>query len=380
MTFNTAVAVTGTPQLALTVGANTRQADYARGHGTTALVFGYTVAAADADTDGIDVGASALALNGGTIRASGTTIDATLGLGSNAISSSTLHKVDGQTIRPPTVSALSIESSPRAGVVYGAGEEIELQVTFRKAVTVTGTPQLALIIGANTRQADYMAAGSTARTLAFSYTVVVGDRDEDGFGVARDALTLNGGSINDASSATTAATLSLAGLWFGNAVGHQVDGGTPDDGGDGNGGGGGSGGPQPLQVTGVRVAPLDGGLRVSWAAATGSVSQYRVDVAAASGELVRRVYAEADVLEAVVDGLTNGVEYTVTVTAVPGHGGENGPPSESRTVTPQAGAGDPDDVPGGGEPGEVPVPALPLAGAGLLAGLLASAAYRFRSA
>ena len=232
--------------------------------------------------------------------------------------------------------------------------------------------------------------------------------------------------------------------------------------------------PPPSQVTGVRVSPLDGGLRVSWSAATGSVSQYRVDVADASGERVRRVYTEADVFEAVVDGLANGVEYTVTVLAVPGHGGENGPPSEPRTATPQADTDDPDpgrgtlpsqvtgvrvspldsglrvswnaaagpvdvsqyrvdvadaagelvrrvhteagvleavvdglangveytvtvsvltaDVAGppseprtatpgaGGEPEDVPVPALPLAAAGVLAGLLASAAYRLRRA
>ena len=128
--------------------------------------------------------------------------------------------------------------------------------------------------------------------------------------------------------------------------------------------------PPPAQVTGVRVSPLDGGLRVSWSAAAGpvDVSQYRVDVADAAGERVRRVYTEADVFEAVVDGLANGVEYTVTVRALPGHGGENGPPSEARTATPGA----------GGDTEDVPVPALPLAGAGALAGLLASAAYRFR--
>ena len=136
--------------------------------------------------------------------------------------------------------------------------------------------------------------------------------------------------------------------------------GEPDDG---------AGAALPSQVTGVRVAPLDSGLRVSWNAAAEpvDVSQYRVDVADASGELVRRVHTEAGVLEAVVDGLVNGVEYTVTVSVLTAD--VEGPPSEARTATPRA----------GGEP-DVPVPALPLAGAGVLAGLLASAAYRLRSA
>ena len=128
--------------------------------------------------------------------------------------------------------------------------------------------------------------------------------------------------------------------------------------------------PTPSRVTGVRVSPLDGGLRVSWSAAAGEVSQYRVDAADASGELARRVYTDADVFEALLDRLANGVEYTVTVTALTSHPDVEGPASETTTAAPRA----------GGDTGDVPVPALPLAGAGVLAGLLASAAHRFRRA
>ncbi len=126
--------------------------------------------------------------------------------------------------------------------------------------------------------------------------------------------------------------------------------------------------PPPSRVTGVRVSPVDGGLRVSWSAAAGEVSQYRVDAVDASGELARRVYTDAGVLEAVVDRLVNGVEYTVTVTALTSHPGVEGPASETAAATPRA----------GGDTEDVPVPALPLAGAGVLAGLLASAAHRLR--
>ena len=127
--------------------------------------------------------------------------------------------------------------------------------------------------------------------------------------------------------------------------------------------------PAPSRVLGVRVTPRDGALHVSWDTASGDVSQYRVHAEDASGRF-RRVYTDAGVLEAVVDGLVNGVEYTVTVTALVPLGAD-GPSSESRTAAP--GAGDPD--------GDLPVPALPLAGAGVLAGLLAAAgAYRRRRA
>ena len=127
--------------------------------------------------------------------------------------------------------------------------------------------------------------------------------------------------------------------------------------------------PAPSRVTGVRVSPRDGALHVSWSAAAGEVSQYRVDAADASGKLARRVYTDTDVFEALVDGLANGVDYTVTVTALTSHPDVEGPASEPRTVTPLAGAGDTGETPD-------PVPALPLAGAGVLTGLLTAAAVR----
>lgn len=64
--FDEAVTVNGTPQLALTIGATTRYANYSSGSGTSALQFAYTIQAGDVDADGIAVGA--LGLNGGTIR------------------------------------------------------------------------------------------------------------------------------------------------------------------------------------------------------------------------------------------------------------------------------------------------------------------------
>ncbi len=130
--------------------------------------------------------------------------------------------------------------------------------------------------------------------------------------------------------------------------------------------------PAPARVTGVRVSPRDGALRVSWSAAAGEVSQYRVHAEDGDGRF-RRVYTDADVFEALVDGLANGVDYTVTVAALTSHPDVEGAASEPRTVTPASGGGDT-----GGTPD--PVPALPLAGAGVLAGLLAAAARRWRGA
>ena len=94
VTFGKPVVVTGTPQLALSVGTATRQAAYARGTGTTQLAFEYTVVEADRDPDGIAVAANALALNNGTIAdadAGGAAAD----LGHGALTAQSGHKVDG---------------------------------------------------------------------------------------------------------------------------------------------------------------------------------------------------------------------------------------------------------------------------------------------
>ena len=72
MTVTTAGDPVAGPRIPFTLGTETRHAVYASGNGTRALAFHYTVAEGDADADGIEVAANALALNGGTIVDSGT--------------------------------------------------------------------------------------------------------------------------------------------------------------------------------------------------------------------------------------------------------------------------------------------------------------------
>ena len=78
VTFSEVVAVTGTPHLALTIGALTRQADYQSGPPSTALVFRYTVADTDEAPDGVTIAANALKLNSGSIKRNNAHIDADL--------------------------------------------------------------------------------------------------------------------------------------------------------------------------------------------------------------------------------------------------------------------------------------------------------------
>ncbi|TAN49124.1 MAG: hypothetical protein EPN21_13005, partial [Methylococcaceae bacterium] len=68
VTLSEATTVTGTPQLALTIGGTTVQAGYASGSGSTALVFQYAIQANQTDANGIGIPANALALNGGALK------------------------------------------------------------------------------------------------------------------------------------------------------------------------------------------------------------------------------------------------------------------------------------------------------------------------
>ena len=222
ITFDRAVAVTGTPQLALTIGAATRQANYVSGANVGYLWFRYVVQPSDSDTDGISIAATALALNGGTIRIRGGTTNATLGLGSQAIANSASHKVDGSQQTAPRVSAALIGSSPASGDTYGLVEAIWVRITFDRPVDVAGTPRLALAIGTATRQADYH-SGSATRHLWFRYIVEPSDSDTDGISVGSGALALNGGTIR-IRGGTANATLGLGGAAIANSANHKVDG------------------------------------------------------------------------------------------------------------------------------------------------------------
>ena len=90
--------MTGTPQLALSIGSKTRLADYTAarsgGGGGTEVVFGYTVVDSDSDSDGVAVAADALSAGDGAIR-SGT---ADAALSHAALAADFRHKVDG--VRP----------------------------------------------------------------------------------------------------------------------------------------------------------------------------------------------------------------------------------------------------------------------------------------
>ena len=235
-----AVMVTGTPRLTLYFGEGTAQdyrqtpptdaqvrrrtryAEYQPGYSQPdRLVFSYTVQASDVDADGLAAPDAPISLNGGSIVIRGGTTNADLSrpaggsISLPACGRRNICTVDGGGSNPEPrlrVNTVSWTTTPASGTTYRLGEQIGVAVTFNEAVNVTGTPQLGLTIGAQTRQAVYDAPQSKGTLVVFSYSVQATDADADGISIAANALTLNSGTLTLASDTTTAAALDHAGV------------------------------------------------------------------------------------------------------------------------------------------------------------------------
>ena len=223
--FSADVTVTGKPQLELDIGGNAKPAEY-QSTNASSTVFSYTVAEGDSDTDGIAVTENKLTLNGGSIKDAG---DNAANLAHSALPAQTGHKVDG--VRP-TISSIILGGSTFVNDLYIIGELITVGVRFTEEIFLEGTPHITVDPESGAQTADFwyiilpcpILDGAETTTVAsltpegeespqnpyecftsethgmkmvFSYTVKEGDLDEDGLGLAANALNLNGGSLRD---------------------------------------------------------------------------------------------------------------------------------------------------------------------------------------
>lgn len=171
--YGVAVTVMGTPSLSLTVGAAPRSAAFVSGSGTTALLFRYTVAAGDTDTDGI-ASASPLVLNSGTIRD---------GVGNDA---------DLAFTTPTTTAVLVDTTAPAApvftGITNDSGSSATDNITNDATLVLNGTAE----------------PGSTVTVTRVS-TGVLGTATANGSGVwSYDYTATTLGSGDHSFTATTA--------------------------------------------------------------------------------------------------------------------------------------------------------------------------------
>ena len=182
----------GTPTVDLTIGSATRQAAYDSGDDTATLIFLYTVAAGDEDTNGAGIGLNGLKLGGGTIKNAAGTQDATLI--HNALLNHPGHKVDGI---EPTVGAVRVAMPTTAKDAFTDGDMIEAFVPFSEAVSITGAPRVELAVGSSTRVAGYDSYDAAMREAKFTYAVAADDYDLDGVSIVANSLKPNGGAVRD---------------------------------------------------------------------------------------------------------------------------------------------------------------------------------------
>lgn len=192
--FNLPVNVTGVPRIALTIGSTTRHATYVSGSGSTALTFSYTVQTGDVDADGITLTPPINLPSGSAIKDLNATA-ATLTFTPPSLPNVRMGVPNITSVTPPVNGA------------YRAGHSLTFTANYSSPVTVTGVPQLAVVIGSSTRQATYLSGSGTA-ALVFTYPVVAADRDTDGI-VAVSPLGLNSGTIKGAGNIAAALTFPL---------------------------------------------------------------------------------------------------------------------------------------------------------------------------
>ena len=82
---------------------------------------------------------------------------------------------------------------PPAAGTYLEGQAIDFDVHFGVPVTVTGTPEVDLLIGDQTVTATYV-SGTGTPTLTFRYVVQEADRDLDGIALASTTVALPAGA------------------------------------------------------------------------------------------------------------------------------------------------------------------------------------------
>ena len=245
--FSSTVVVTGVPQIFLD-SANIGKMSYIAGSGTSALLFAYVTVTGDIDNEGFGLKANSLTLNGGTIKASNgtaanlahiaiaksatrkltattpatvattttvatvattttttaatTTTTAATTTTTAATTTTTAATTTTTTVAAPAVSSVAFKEPTNEKWI--PGQSLQVRVIFNVPVVVTGSPYISLLSdGIN--KATYL-DGSGSTSLIFAYTIVSGDIDNTGVGIAASAIVLNSGTIKSASGVTATLT------------------------------------------------------------------------------------------------------------------------------------------------------------------------------
>ena len=118
-------------------------------------------------------------------------------LAGNTSNATSNFAVTGDTTAP-TVSNVAITSATGIqNYLLNAGDVISVTATFNENVTVTGIPQLTIVVGNTNRTATY-ATGSGSTSLVFQYTIQAGETDANGISILANTFALYSSTIKDA--------------------------------------------------------------------------------------------------------------------------------------------------------------------------------------
>ena len=222
--FDQATTLTNSPAIEIRVGSTDSYATCdASFPGTTAsrLYATYTIAAGDADADGIrQYGGAFVGFTGGISNMSDLAgnSDTTVVYPLADTGNIPWLKVDGTA---PTIRSLGLGTPSNNRTAFAANDKVLVAVVFSEKVLITGSPQIPLTIGSTARNAVYDSSNplNTDTLKYFSYTIAAGETDTDGIEIAASALDLNSGTITDvAGNPATLTSAAVAAL-----TSHRVD-------------------------------------------------------------------------------------------------------------------------------------------------------------
>eukprot|EP00937_MAST-01D_sp_MAST-1D-sp2_P000215 g215.t1 len=211
----TAVGTSAVPTLQLAASASTLAPCTTVGVRSRVLTFRYVVTAGDATADLAYTSVGALVANGAAVL-DGNGVAAQLSLPALADANSLGAQAAVQ-INTAVPKITNVASPLPGDGRYGAGELIDVVVSFDLQVTVTGTPRLQMTLDTTTasaaRYATFQSAVTGTNNLLFQYVVQPGDTAAV-LGHVTTSIDLAGGATikRQSTTPTTDADVSLAGL------------------------------------------------------------------------------------------------------------------------------------------------------------------------
>ena len=167
VTLSETVSVTGTPQITLETGTTDAVVNYSSGSGSAVLIFTYTVAAGDTNSDLGYTSSSSLAFNSGTIRdLSGTAAVLTLPTPgqTNSLKANKAIVIDGVVPQVPT-GIVADDGNTNVTLTWTANTDGDI-ASYRVYGDTSASPVISLITVGSTLQ-SYTHSGLTNRTTYY---------------------------------------------------------------------------------------------------------------------------------------------------------------------------------------------------------------------